>query len=72
LRPTSQRVSRAADLVERDYKTVHRQLSDLAELGVIEFEDAKPGTPKKTQFPYDGLEIDLDLVDDDQRDPAPA
>jgi predicted transcriptional regulator len=62
----------AADLVERDYKTVHRQLSELAELGVIEFEDAKPGTAKKPQFPYDGLEIDLDLVDEDQRDPAPG
>ncbi len=62
----------AADLVERDYKTVHRQLSELAELAVIEWEDAKSGTAKKPRFPYAGLEIDLDLVDDERRDPAPV
>jgi predicted transcriptional regulator len=60
----------AADLVERDYKTVHRQLSELAELGVIEWVDAKSGTAKKPLFPYEGLEIDLDLVDGARRDPA--
>lgn len=65
-------ISAAADLVERDYKTVHRQLCELAELGVVEWTDAKPGTAKKPQFPYDGLEIDLDLVDDDRPDPATA
>ncbi|MFB6179125.1 MAG: transcriptional regulator [Halorientalis sp.] len=62
----------AADLVGRDYKTVHRQLSELAELGVIEWADADPGTAKQPQFPYDGLEIDLDLVDEDRPDPAKA
>lgn len=62
----------AADLVERDYKTVHRQLSELAELGVVEWTDATPGTAKKPQFPYDGLEIDIELVDDDGPDPAPV
>ncbi|MFC7132410.1 MULTISPECIES: transcriptional regulator [Salinibaculum] len=61
-----------ADIVDRDYKTVHRQLGELAELGVVEWADAKPGTAKKPQFPYDGLEIDLDLVDDDRLDPATA
>jgi predicted transcriptional regulator len=65
-------ISATADLVERDYKTVHRQLSELAELGVIDWTDAKPGTAKKPIFPYDGLEIDIDLVDGDRPDPATA
>jgi predicted transcriptional regulator len=64
-------IKAAAELVERDYKTVHRQLSELAELGVIEWADATSGTAKKPLFPYDGLEIDLDLVDD-RPDPAAA
>lgn len=63
-------ISAAADLVERDYKTVHRQLSELAELGVIEWADAKSGTAKQPLFPYEGLEIDLDLVNGPRRDPA--
>ncbi|QLH81195.1 transcriptional regulator [Halosimplex pelagicum] len=62
----------AAELVGRDYKTVHQQLSELAELGVIEWTDTEPGGAKKPQFPYDGLEIDLDLVDDERPDPATA
>lgn len=65
-------ISAAAELVGRDYKTVHRQLSELAELGVVEWAGAKPGTAKKPLFPYDGLEIDLDLVDDERPDPTPA
>jgi predicted transcriptional regulator len=64
-------ISAAADLVDRDYKTVHRQLSELAELGVVEWAD-ESGTARKPQFPYDGLAIDLDLVDDDRADPATA
>lgn len=64
------RTDEEESVVECDYRTVHRQLSELAELGVVEWTDAKPGTAKKPQFPYDGLEIDLDLVDDDRPDPA--
>ncbi|WP_436930019.1 transcriptional regulator [Halosimplex halobium] len=62
----------ASELVERDYKTVHRQLSELVELGVVEWADAGPGTAKQPRFPYDGLEIDIDLVDDERPDPAAA
>jgi len=65
-------ISAAADLVGRDYKTVHRQLSQLAELGVIDWADADPGTAKQPQFPYEGLEIDIDLVDDEPPESAPA
>jgi len=60
----------AAGLVERDYKTVHRQLTELAELGVVEWGDTEAGTVKKPRFPYEGLEIALDLVDGERRDPA--
>lgn len=67
-----QSINAAAELVDRDYKTVHRQLSELAELGVIEWAEAESGTAKKPQFPYAGLEIDLDLVDDERPDPAAA
>ena len=63
-------ISAASDLVGRDYKTVHSQLSQLAELGVIDWADADPGTAKQPQFPYDGLEIDLDLVDDEPPESA--
>jgi predicted transcriptional regulator len=65
-------ISATANLVDRDYKTVHRQLSELAELGVIDWGDAQPGEAKKPIFPYDGLEIDIDLVDRDGPDPATA
>lgn len=58
-------ISEAAELVGRDYKQVHRNLSELETAGVIEFEDAGPGRPKKPLLPYDGLEIDIPFVDPD-------
>lgn len=64
-------ISEAADLVERDYKQVHRNLSELADAGVIEFEGGGPGRPKKPVMAYDGLEIDLPFTDaDSDRDLA--
>lgn len=56
-------ISEAADLVERDYKQVHRNLSELADAGVIEFEGGGPGKRKKPVMAYDGLEIDLPFTD---------
>lgn len=52
-------ISEAADLAERDYKQVHRNLSELEDIGVIEFEDSGPGNRKKPRLAYDGLEIDI-------------
>jgi predicted transcriptional regulator len=52
-------ISEAADLVERDYKQGHRNLSELADAGVIEFEGGGPGRRKKPVMAYDGLVIDL-------------
>jgi len=48
-----------ADLVDRDYKQVHRNLTELADLGVIEFDGEGAGQPKKPLLAYDGLEIDI-------------
>ena len=49
----------AADTVNRDYKQVHRNLSELEDIGVIEFEGGGSGQAKKPKLAYDGLEIDI-------------
>jgi predicted transcriptional regulator len=49
----------AAELVERDYKQVHRNLSELEDIGVIEFEGGGSGRAKKPVLAYNGLEIDI-------------
>lgn len=56
-------IREAASLVERDYKQVHRNLSELEDIGVIEFEGGGSGRPKKPILAYDGLEIDIPFVD---------
>jgi predicted transcriptional regulator len=55
-RPES--IREAAELVERDYKQVHRNLSELEDIGVIEFEGGS-GQAKKPKLAYDGLKIDI-------------
>lgn len=52
-------IREAAELVDRDYKQVHRNLSELEDIGVIELEGGGPGKAKKPTLPYDGLEIDI-------------
>lgn len=52
-------IREAAQFVERDYKQVHHNLSELEDIGVIEFECDGPGTAKKPLLAYDGLEIDI-------------
>lgn len=52
-------IREAADLVDRDYKQVHTNLTELSDIGVVRFEDSGPGTPKKPTLVYDGLEIDI-------------
>ena len=56
-RPES--IREAAELVDRDYKQVHRNLSELEDIGVIEFEGGGSGQAKKPKLAYDGLEIDI-------------
>ena len=52
-------IREAAKIVDRDYKQVHRNLSELEDIGVIEFEGGGSGRPKKPMLAYDGLEIDI-------------
>jgi predicted transcriptional regulator len=52
-------IREAAELVDRDYKQVHRNLSELEDIGVIEFEGGGSGQAKKPLLAYDGLEIDI-------------
>jgi predicted transcriptional regulator len=52
-------ISEAAELVDRDYKQVHRNLSELEDIDVIEFQGGGPGEAKKPILAYDGLEIDI-------------
>ena len=54
-----------ADAVDRDYKQVHRNLSELEDVGVIEFEGGSAGTAKKPTLAYDGLEIDIPFAGSD-------
>ncbi|GGN17904.1 HVO_A0114 family putative DNA-binding protein [Halarchaeum nitratireducens] len=56
-------IREAAELVDRDYKQVHKNLSELADLGVIEFESDGDGHPKTPILAYDGIEIDIPFVD---------
>lgn len=58
-------ISETADLVGRDYKQVHHNLSELESIGVVEFDEEGPGRPKKPKLPYDGLVIDIPFVDPD-------
>ena len=52
-------IREAAGLVDRDYKQVHRNLSELEDIGVIDFEGGGSGQAKKPKLVYDGLEIDI-------------
>lgn len=58
-------IREAADLVDRDYKQVHRNLSELEDVGVIEFDGDGPGKPKTPVLSYDGLEIDIPFAGSD-------
>lgn len=55
----------AAESVDRDYKQVHRNLSELADIGVIELEER--GRAKRPVLAYDGLEIEVPFPDPDGR-----
>lgn len=57
--PTSMR--KAAKLVNRDFKEVHRNLTELEALGIIEFEEE--GRAKKPVVPFDDIQISIDLRD---------
>ena len=67
--PTSMRET--AVLVERDHKEVHRNLTELETLGIIEFE--RDGRAKRPIVRFDAIEIDIPVTAEDsdtETDPA--
>ena len=52
-------ISAAAEAVGRDYKEVHRNLTELAALNIIRLEDE--GRSKKPILPYDQITVDVPL-----------
>ncbi|WP_135829992.1 HVO_A0114 family putative DNA-binding protein [Halorussus halobius] len=65
--PSSMRA--AADLVDRDFREVHRNLSELEALNVIEFE--QDGRAKRPVVRFDEIDINVSL-DTESADPAAA
>lgn len=50
-----------AGLVDRDFKEVHRNLTELETLGVIEL--LQEGRSRRPVVPFDDIEVAIDLVD---------
>ncbi len=53
----------AAEIVDRDFKEVHRNLTELSELGVIDLVD--DGRSKRPVTQYDDIEVHYSLVTDE-------
>jgi predicted transcriptional regulator len=56
-------IRETARLVDRDVRQVHRNLTELEELGLIDFET--DGQSKRPTVWYDTIEVDLPLHDSD-------
>lgn len=56
-------IRETARLVDRDVRQVHRNLTELEDLGLIDFEDA--GQSKRPTVWYDTIEVDLPLLESD-------
>jgi predicted transcriptional regulator len=59
-----------AELVDRDYREVHRNLTELEDLGLITFEGGEPGMAKTPVIEYDDIDIRLPLGSNEE--PAAA
>jgi len=53
-------IRKLAEIVERDYREVHRNLEELETLNVVEFK--QEGQAKKPTVWYDNIEVDVDLT----------
>jgi len=60
----------AAELVDRDYREVHRNLTALEDLGLIAFEGGEPGKAKTPVIEYDDIEVAITLASNEE--PAAA
>jgi predicted transcriptional regulator len=56
-----QSIRAAAELVDRDYREVHRNLSELEDLGLLTFEGGEPGKAKTPVIEYDDIEVAIPL-----------
>jgi predicted transcriptional regulator len=56
-----QSIRAAAELVDRDYREVHRNLSELEDLGLLTFEGGEPGKAKTPVIGYDDIEVAIPL-----------
>ena len=65
-----QSMREVAELVERDFKEVHRNLKELETMGVIEL--VKEGRSKRPVVRFDELEIEISMRHDGNRDIAIA
>ena len=63
-------IREAARLVDRDYREVHRNLTELEDLGLIDFEGGGPGKAKRPVVEYDDIEVAIPLASNEE--PAPA
>lgn len=63
-------IREAARLVDRDYREVHRNLTELHDLGLIHFDGGGPGKAKRPIVEYDDIEVAIPLGSD--REPATA
>jgi predicted transcriptional regulator len=63
-------IRETAELVGRDYKQVHRNLSELEDIGIIEVEGGGAGQAKAPRLAYDGLEIAIPFADSDSDESA--
>jgi predicted transcriptional regulator len=52
-------INELADALNRDYKQVHRNVKELEEMGVIDFE--QEGRSKRPVFGYDEIDIQISL-----------
>ncbi|WP_129116596.1 HVO_A0114 family putative DNA-binding protein [Halegenticoccus tardaugens] len=59
-RPKS--IRETARFVDRDVRQVHRNLEELADLDLIEFETDGPGKPKRPTVWYDEIAVELPLT----------
>lgn len=55
-------IRETARLADRDVRQVHRNLEELAELDLIEFESDGPGKPKRPSVWYDEIAVELPLT----------
>lgn len=61
-------IRETARLVDRDVRQVHRNLEELADLDLVEFESDGPGKPKRPTVWYDEIAVELPLTTEDATD----